>query len=1296
MRTGAIFARGTRGSSSCRALKWMALVGVVFALGAGQAIAQKPGPPRNLKAMPGDTEVKLTWDLPGDLSAGPTVSFEAVVVASRAALDAQVLLAVGAGDWVAVALSGKSTETHTFTALSSGSSLSNDTEYWFAVRSVGSDTAPNDKSAPVITRATPRSAPSVPSGLTAAMGDNPGEVKLTWSEPTVGDVDYHEYRYVKGSTFPSATAGWMRIRSTTRIAATSMLSTTVSGLENGFHTFELRAVKFSVPSSSSASDTVTVVSKPSAPRNLKVEERLNTAKTVLTVSLSWDAPADDGGSAISSYDYSYTGVGWINTGSTGLSVEVTGLIPATEYVFQVRARNGAGFGPAVSSDGTTTTGGPTGPTPTATGEWAGEYTPGAAAIKVTLSGSDVGTLSVQGNAAKAFTVGNAIGVTVTSVSVGVKTITLTLSKALESSGPADAQRYTLAYDGGDVTDHIIETGPSTQAAAILADEAAFRLKEIDVAPMLPADLDEMYTFTMGKELAEEALPVATGGNPGTSGMLTYKLGRQSDPIPGVEFDTTSRKFTGTPTKLGTYPVYYEVTDGNEALNPAATPPDEELSAIDDADVVKLTINVVADDTIDPGTGMYGRVTSTMLTGVEQKTIGNVLRNHVGEGNTGVELAVKVAWLASELRAIYGSAATLTGDDAYADLTVGIVSDSTMTTAWASMIDDQQDVHFPESTVVAGVIQSIVKVKYPAKPGPAVDDDKVSMATGELRVYILEDDFEAENEVFRIDVLSSNDVDVDARGSRPNTSTMVTVIEDDEVQTVKLSGSKRVMEDAGKAEYTVVADPERYDLPLEVRLDLVSFEDGTVVRGDKYSLSDASPTLNAAGTGGTAANTAKVTLEFPANDGDRMDNAYKLQATAIDYSLASGLDNVFKEQEHPVTLVDVHKLPRLTVSAATDTVKEDGEITLTLMLDREIRESGFAVQKATSEPVTVMLTAGAGTTAGNREYELPAVAVAFPKPATGETTQTMTAMVKATMDDVLGEADVLVVDAEVDGTVAANGPNDPAEDVYKGAFMLTIEDGTTPLVYANPQAELDAAVKAAKDAAMGADGMFTDGEMIKLMGSALFGAVPGTTVIYSAKSSDVTVASASVTGGEIVVEAEGKGDAMITVEASASTPAGVTINKQTEADRASIDIPVSVGLEALAITLEGPDAGMNLVEGMSYTLTANANRAVEMDTMVELVQTDGTAAPADYKVEPITIKMGESMGTAKLMVEDDGMMENEGNMAEMLTLEGRVGTMKTNSLMFYLWDAAVPALPIIAQLLLAAFLALGGCRRYLRR
>ena len=67
MRTGAIFARG-----SCRALKWMALVGMVFALGVGQAAAQqKPNKP--VLTVKGDspTEVVLTWTMPGG---GPAVT----------------------------------------------------------------------------------------------------------------------------------------------------------------------------------------------------------------------------------------------------------------------------------------------------------------------------------------------------------------------------------------------------------------------------------------------------------------------------------------------------------------------------------------------------------------------------------------------------------------------------------------------------------------------------------------------------------------------------------------------------------------------------------------------------------------------------------------------------------------------------------------------------------------------------------------------------------------------------------------------------------------------------------------------------------------------------------------------------------------------------------------------------------------------------------------------------------------------------------------------------------------------
>ena len=55
MRTGAIFARG-----SCRALKWMALFGVIFALGSGQAIAQAVF--QGSDFTPGTTTVTLKFD----------------------------------------------------------------------------------------------------------------------------------------------------------------------------------------------------------------------------------------------------------------------------------------------------------------------------------------------------------------------------------------------------------------------------------------------------------------------------------------------------------------------------------------------------------------------------------------------------------------------------------------------------------------------------------------------------------------------------------------------------------------------------------------------------------------------------------------------------------------------------------------------------------------------------------------------------------------------------------------------------------------------------------------------------------------------------------------------------------------------------------------------------------------------------------------------------------------------------------------------------------------------------------
>ena len=149
--------------------------------------------------------------------------------------------------------------------------------------------------------------------------------------------------------------------------------------------------------------------------------------------------------------------------------------------------------------------------------------------------------------------------------------------------------------------------------------------------------------------------------------------------------------------------------------------------------------------------------------------------------------------------------------------------------------------------------------------------------------------------------------------------------------------------------------------------------------------------------------------------------------------------------------------------------------------------------------------------------------------------------------------------------------------------------------------------------------------------------------------------------------------------------------------AVLTLSVTENDSEITYTLAGPE-DMNLVEGSEYELTVTAEPAVPMDTEVTIMRdrANSDADADDYTVEPITIMAGETSGSTMLMVTEDNMDDSGHASPEMLTLFGMVGNMQTNSVSVYLWDMVVPALPVIAQLLLAAFLTIGGYRRYLRR
>ena len=247
------------------------------------------------------------------------------------------------------------------------------------------------------------------------------------------------------------------------------------------------------------------------------------------------------------------------------------------------------------------------------------------------------------------------------------------------------------------------------------------------------------------------------------------------------------------------------------------------------------------------------------------------------------------------------------------------------------------------------------------------------------------------------------------------------------------------------------------------------------------------------------------------------------------------------------------------------------------------------------------------------------------------------------------------------------------------------------------------ITGAIEGAAGDDGL-NPGESFSVMASALFTVMDGYTASYSA-SVDGDAATASVTGDSVTVMADMAGEAKVTVIGTAKMASSSFAPEQVATNVAEITFPVMVVDKALVVMLEMPANVMdgNIVEGESYDIMVSANRMItEAEGSVEvMIMRDRAASDAgedDFTVSSATIMAGYDSATAELMVTEDMEPDSgtDDNMGESLVLYGMSGDMETNSLTFTIWDQAVPTLPLIAQLLLALFLMLGGARLYRRR
>ena len=558
------------------------------------------------------------------------------------------------------------------------------------------------------------------------------------------------------------------------------------------------------------------------------------------------------------------------------------------------------------------------------------------------------------------------------------------------------------------------------------------------------------------------------------------------------------------------------------------------------------------------------------------------------------------------------------------------------------------------------------------------------------------DVDAEDEAFRI--TASTKADTTFSGATAVNKDIV--IDDTQEQVYKLQlpvaleSSGEIDEGNGDeaVEMQLVVTPAR-TVPKSFFVSLSSAQD---------SASDYSLTSRGVSSGGPTAVSLRVDLSADqgtsgdimltsaSNDGDRVDDTITLQVfeTSATSPTTAG-DQV--GDDVMLKVVDQHKLPTVTmdsimVDGAEVTSLKEGETgTVTLMADR-----GTATDDVPDgEKITVALTHGAASSASAADYSLSAETVTI-------SATSGTFMLEVLADDEI-DAEELVLQASVTG-VAMYG--EAADTVDLGPISLM--DGTTKLVYPKTDEEIQAVIYPAKDAGMGDDMMFNPGETIEIASpGSLFNTAEGVTLSFTAESDMEDVATVAVSGsGMVTVTAQDMAGVMAHITITAHASVAATAAKglpQTDPSEASVIFPVTVGLEALSFMLTGPE-DMNLVEGgMGGMVTATANRDVTADVTINLMRDRAmsTADDMDFMAEAITIEAGMMSGTTMVMAEEDSMMED----MEELVLYGMAADNAgevTGQVMFYIWDDAVPALPIIAQLLLAALMAIGGYRRYRRR
>ena len=641
----------------------------------------------------------------------------------------------------------------------------------------------------------------------------------------------------------------------------------------------------------------------------------------------------------------------------------------------------------------------------------------------------------------------------------------------------------------------------------------------------------------------------------------------------------------------------------------------------------------------------------------------------------------------------GNSVTVTvSGRAYVPATTAATTSVTVTVGTGTGTNEDEDVSLNQ-----GAVATLV---FPANTG-----DAAVQATRSATVTVQtthDPDAEDENVVWDFTLGTVGTLTQDSAGNTPlalatTGNATALKIDDDETQTYVLElGPGQTLTEGDVANVTLKAVPEHEDNSIALTLhssdpvnylwDDDDFSDGTV---------DAPATIQIGSADATPAGVNSTTVYVKAPDNDKNRETDTVTLTAHSGSAGSSM----RQGSLDISFADDHTLaPAESITAVAmdkekdgmevDSVMEGGDpVYLTISVDRgkAADKDATTIEKLTVD-VKVAPAHAADASVTPTRVELPAVTA-----ANGVQKAEMMVELSALADEDVGD-ETLTLHLEVTGE-SGNGSG-----TSTGMFEIDITDDTAKKIWPLDEDDAYPAIMAAIEEGGGDEGL-NPGESFTVMTDDLFGLMDGYVASYGASVEGDEV-SVSTSGDSVTVTADMAGEAKVTVTGTARMASSSFQAEQTVSNSASITFPVMVTDKKLVVMLHAPDSVMdgNIVEGSSYDIQVMANRAVMEDTMVMFMR-DRAASDADeddYSIENVTIMAGEDMAMATLMVTED-MMDDSGHaMGEALVLYAEVDGEETNSLMFTIWDEAVPALPLIGQLVLALFLALGGARLYRRR